>query len=38
MSFANEVSDIKNIVINKDLKRYDNVIFLDEKDKQINIR
>ena len=34
---ANDVSKIKNIVIHKDLKIYDNVIFLDEKDKIINI-
>ena len=34
---ANDVSKIKNIVIHKDLKIYDNVIFLDKKDKNINI-
>ena len=36
--FANDVSDIKNIVIHKDLKVYDNVIFLDKNDKKINIK
>ena len=36
--FANDVSEIKNIVIHKDLKVYDNVIFLDKNDKKINIR
>ena len=36
--FANDVSEIKNIVIHKDLKIYDNVIFLDKNDKKINIK
>ncbi|MDC3396722.1 TlpA family protein disulfide reductase [Candidatus Pelagibacter sp.] len=36
--FANDVSQIKNIVIHKDLKVYDNVIFLDKNDKKINIK
>ncbi|MDA9686101.1 TlpA family protein disulfide reductase [bacterium] len=36
--FANDVSEIKNIVIHKDLKAYDNVIFLDKNDKKINIK
>ena len=36
--FANDVSEIKNIVIHKDLKAYDNVVFLDENDKKINIK
>ena len=30
--FANDVSEIKNIVIHKDPKVYDNVIFLDKND------
>ena len=34
---ANDVSEIKNIVIHKDLKIYDNVIFLDKKDENTNI-
>ena len=36
--FANDVSEIKNIVIHKDQKIYDNVIFLDKNDKEINIK
>ena len=36
--FANDVSQIKNIVIHKDLKVYDNVFFLDKNDKKINIK
>ena len=35
---ANDASEIKNIVIHKDLKVYDNVIFLDKNDKKINIK
>ena len=35
---ANDVSEIKNIVIHKDPKVYDNVIFLDKNDKKINIK
>ena len=35
---ANDVSEIKNIVIHKDLKIYNNVIFLDNNDKKINIK
>ena len=35
---ANDVSEIKNIVIHKDLKVYDNVIFLDKNDKKIIIK
>ena len=36
--FANDVSEIKNVVIHKDPKIYDNVIFLDKKDKKINLK
>ena len=36
--FAGDVSDIKNIVIHKEPKTYDNVIFLDKKDRIINIK
>ena len=36
--FANDVSEIKNIVIHKNPKTHDNVIFLDQKDKKINIK
>ena len=35
--FANDVSEIKNIVIHKDAKTLNNVIFLDKKDHEINI-
>ena len=37
-SLANDVSEIKNIVIHKDRKIHDNVIFLDKKDQKINIK
>ena len=37
-SYANGVSEIKNIVIHKDPKTHDNVIFLDKKDQKINIK
>ena len=36
-SFANEVISIKNLVINKELKKYDSLTFLDVKNKQINL-
>ena len=35
---ANDLPEIKNIVIHKDPKTYDNVIFLDKKDEKINIK
>ena len=35
---ANDLPEIKNIVIHKDLKIYNNVIFLDKKDQEINIK
>ena len=35
---ANELPEIKNIVIHKDLKTYDNLIFLDKKDQKIDIK
>ena len=35
--FAEELPGIKNIVIHKVPKTYDNVIFLDKKDQKINI-
>ena len=37
-TFANDVPEIKNIVIHKDPKTHDNVIFFDKKDKKINIK
>jgi len=36
-SFAEEVPDIKNIVINKELKKYDSLTFLDAKKNQIKL-
>ncbi len=36
-SLANEVIDIKNIAINKELKRYDDIAFLDDKNKKIKL-
>ena len=36
-SFADEVVDIKNLVINKELKKYDNLTFLDTKNNQLNL-
>jgi thiol-disulfide isomerase/thioredoxin len=35
---ANDLPEIKNIVIHKDLKAYDNLIFLNKKDQKINIK
>ena len=37
-SFANEMPDLKNLVVHKIPKIYDNVIFLDDKDQEINIQ
>ena len=37
-TLANDLSEIKNIIIHKDPKTYDNVIFLDKKDQKINIK
>ena len=36
-AFANEVLDIKNLVINKELKKYDSLTFLDNKNNQLNL-
>jgi len=36
-SFAEEVFDIKNLIINKEFKKYDNLSFLDDKNNQINL-
>ena len=36
-SFAAETSDIKNLVINKELKRYDSLTFLDAKNNQLSL-
>ena len=37
-SFANEVPDIKNLFINKELKKHDGLTFLDDKNNQLNLR
>tara|TARA_B100001057_G_scaffold288802_1_gene288913 strand:+ start:1615 stop:2124 length:510 start_codon:yes stop_codon:yes gene_type:complete len=36
-SFASEVTNIQNLVINKELKKYDDLTFLDAKNKQVNL-
>ena len=36
-SFANEATDIKNVVINKELKKYDELTFLDSQENQLNL-
>ena len=36
-SFANEVSNIKNIVISKELKKHNNLMFLDVNSEVINL-
>ena len=35
---AKDLPEIKNIIIHKDPKTYDNVIFLDKNDKKLNIK
>ena len=35
--FADEAFNLKNLVINKELKKYDDLIFLDKKNKQLNL-
>ena len=37
-SSAEEVIDIKNLLINKELKKYDGLTFLDTKNKQLNMK
>ena len=37
-AFANELPDLKNLVVHKIPKIYDNVIFLDDADAEINIQ
>ena len=36
-SFASEVTDIKNLVINKELKSYSDITFLDIKNEELNL-
>ncbi len=37
-SSASEISNIKNLVINKEFKKYDDLTFLDSKKRQINLK
>ena len=37
-SFANEIIDIKNLVINKKLKKYDGLTFFNDKNEQLNLK
>ena len=37
-SVANEPKDIKNLFISKELKKYDEITFLDHKNKQLNLK
>ena len=36
-SYAGEIANIKNLIINKELKKYDGLIFLDNKNNQLNL-
>ena len=36
-SFASEATGLKNLIINEELKKYDNITFLDGKNKQISL-
>ena len=35
-SFADEVSNIKNLIINKELKKYEGLTFFNAKNEQLN--
>ena len=37
-SFADEITGIKNLVINKELKKYDDLTFLDAQKQQLNLK
>ena len=37
-TLANELPDLKNLIVHKNPKTYDNVIFLDDADEEINIQ
>ena len=37
-SVASEVTDIKNLVVNKELKSYSDITFLDIKNKELNLK
>ena len=36
-SYANEAKEIKNLIINKELKKYDSITLIDDKGKLINL-
>ena len=36
-SYANEAKEIKNLIINKELKKYDPITLIDDKGKLINL-
>ena len=36
-TLASEIPSIKNLVINKEVKTYDNIVFLDSKEKKIRL-
>ena len=36
-SYANEVKEIKNLIINKELKKYDSITLIDDKGKLIDL-
>ena len=36
-ALADEIPNIKNLIVNKELKTYDNIIFLDSKEKLIKL-
>ena len=36
-SYANEVKEIKNLIINKELKKYDSITLIDDKEKLIDL-
>ena len=37
-SFASDTSDVKNLVINKELKNYGDITFLDIKNRELNLK
>ena len=37
-SFADEVTNIKNLVINKELKKYEGLTFFNTKNEQLNLK
>ena len=37
-SYAEEIFDIKNLIINKELKKYENLSFIDDQNKQVNFK